>query len=67
MCSWDEKAPTKIQKGLEDEILCFIKNVETVRDEVVAIIKLSSFFYVRFCFLSTPLSLCFLTERSQLS
>eukprot|EP00731_Ephydatia_muelleri_P031995 Em0023g502a len=29
VCSWDEKAPTKIQKGLEDEILCFIKNVET--------------------------------------
>ena len=60
VCSWDEKATTKIQKGLEDEILCFIKNVETVRDEVI---KLPSYFYVRFCFLSTSLVSAFSQRR----
>lgn len=31
VCSWDEKAPAKIQKGLESEILDFTKEVQEVR------------------------------------
>ena len=30
MCSWDEKAPAKIQKALEQEILEFTKEVQEV-------------------------------------
>ena len=39
MCSWDEKAGTKIQKGLEEEILSFIKNVEMVLYRVILFSK----------------------------
>ena len=32
MCSWDEKAPVKIQKALEEVILEFTREIQAVRE-----------------------------------
>lgn len=37
MCSWDEKASSKIQKALELEILAFIGDAQKVRKIIAAV------------------------------
>ena len=32
VCSWDEKAPAKIQKALEEVILEFTREIQAVRE-----------------------------------
>ena len=41
MCSWDEKASSKIQKALEQEILTFIGDAQKVGRTGAAVVHVS--------------------------
>ena len=57
MCSWDEKAPVKIQKALEEVILEFTREIQAVRErreERKREREFHIFDYNNFCFPFSP-------------